>query len=140
MILLDTNVISELMRPEPHAGVQAWLAVQKTVRLGVTAITIAEIEHGILRLPTGKRRNMLKRHFSQFVAEAFTGRVYAFDEEAAYRYGALAAQREKEGFNTDAMDLMIAAIVSTQGAAIATRNIKDFEGCGIDMINPWKNE
>lgn len=71
------------------------------------------------------------------IEAAFRGRIFAFDEPAAMVYGQLAAQREKEGFNTDAVDLMIAAIARTRSAAIATRNVKDFEGCGIDIVNPW---
>ena len=138
MIILDTNVVSELMREKPHENVKAWIAAQKPSDLSLTTITIAEIQRGLARLPKGKRRNALERSFSAFITEAFSGRIFSFDEEAAYIYGIVAAKREKEGFNTDAMDLMISAIVKAQKASIATRNTKDFDGCGFKVINPWE--
>ena len=139
MILLDTNVVSELMRETPDVRVVSWIAGQKAMRLGLTAIAIAEIQRGLARLPKGKRRHRLEESFTAFIEAAFRGRVLAFDETAAYVYGQIAAQREKAGFNTDAVDLMIAAIAASQNAAIATRNVKDFVGCGIAVINPWKD-
>ncbi len=138
MIILDTNVISELMREEPHENVKVWIAAHKPASLSITTIAIAEIQRGLARLPKGKRRNTLNSNFSTFVTDAFGGRIFSFDEEAAYIYGEIAAKREKEGFNTDAVDLMIAAIVKSQNASIATRNTKDFKGCGIKVINPWE--
>ncbi len=138
MIILDTNVISELMREEPHENVRVWVASQKPTNLSLTAIAIAEIQRGLARLPKGKRRSTLESNFSAFITEAFGDRILSFDEEAAYIYGGMAAKREKEGFNIDAVDLMIAAIVKSQNASIATRNTKDFEGCGIKIINPWE--
>ena len=82
-------------------------------------------------------RIRLTAGFTDFVTEAFSGRIFSFDEEAAYSYGEIAAKCETSGFNTDAVDLMIAAIAKSQHAAIATRNIKDFSGCGLEIINPW---
>ncbi len=137
MIILDTNVISELMREEPHPKVKEWISTQKPIHLGLNVITIAEIQRGLARLPKGKRRSMLETNFTNFVTEAFGGRIFSFDEDVAYIYGDIAAKREKEGFNTDAVDLMIAAIAKSQNAGIATRNTKDFEGCGIKIVNPW---
>lgn len=137
MILLDTNVISELMREEPDADVVAWIGRQKASQLGITTITVAEIQRGLMRLPKGKRRQRLEESFASFIEAAFRGRIFSFDEQAAMAYGHIAAQREKEGFNTDAVDLMIVAIALTQHADIATRNVKDFEGCGIHIVNPW---
>ncbi|MBX9916044.1 MAG: type II toxin-antitoxin system VapC family toxin [Nitrosomonas sp.] len=139
MIVLDTNVISELMREQPDANVKQWIKAQKTIHLAITAITIAEIQRGLARLPEGKRRTQLTANFSDFIAEAFSGRIFPFDEEAAYRYGEIAATCESAGINTDAVDLMIAAIASSRRAAIATRNVKDFTGCGVAIINPWGN-
>ena len=139
MIILDTNVISELMREEPHKNVKAWIAAHKPNNLSLTTIAIAEIQRGLARLPKGKRRNTLESNFSTFITDAFDGRILSFDEEAAYIYGDIAVKREKEGFNTNAVDLMIAAIVKSQNASIATRNTKDFEGCGIKIINPWES-
>ena len=140
MIILDTNVISELMREHPHANVKHWIKAQKPIHLAITVITIAEIQRGLARLPKGKRRTQLATNFSDFIAEAFSGRIFPFDEEAAYRYGAMAAVCEANGINTDAVDLMIAAIADSRRAAIATRNVKDFTGCGVAIINPWMDQ
>ncbi len=138
MIILDTNVILELMREVPDPSVKAWVSRQKSIYLGSTTITIAEIQRGLARSPVGKRRSQLTVSFANFVAEAFSGRIYTFDEDAAWLYGDIAAKCESEGINTDAVDLMIAAIAKTQNAAIATRNTKDFVGCGIEIIDPWE--
>ncbi len=138
MIILDTNVISELMHEVPDSSVKAWVSRQKSIYLGSTTITIAEIQRGLARSPVGKRRSQLTVSFANFVAEAFSGRIYTFDEDAAWLYGDIAAKCESEGINTDAVDLMIAAIAKTQNAAIATRNTKDFVGCGIEIIDPWE--
>ena len=138
MILLDTNVFSELMRPQADARVKAWILKQKSVDLIISTITIAEIQYGIARLPAGKRQSDLQERFLAFVKEAFRGRIYGFDETAAHLYGAIATNCEKIGNNADAVDLMIAAIAASQKAKIATRNIKDFKGCGVKIINPWK--
>ncbi|MBX3617057.1 type II toxin-antitoxin system VapC family toxin [Nitrosomonas sp.] len=137
MIVLDTNVISELMREQPDANVKRWIKAQKPIHLAITAITIAEIQRGLARLPEGKRRTQLTVNFLNFIAEAFSGRIFPFDEEAVYRYGEIAAACESSGINTDAVNLMIAAIASSKQAAIATRNVKDFTGCNVAIINPW---
>lgn len=137
MILLDTNVISELMREAPDGRVLGWIDMKNPIHLGITAIAIAEILRGLARLPTGKRRSGLESRFTAFVTEGFGDRIYSFDRGAAEVYGEIAAKREKQGFNTDAVDLMIAAIAKSHNAAIATRNTKDFEGCGVKLINPW---
>jgi len=137
MILLDTNVISELMKAEPDPHVVDWLGKQKTIHLGVTSLTIAEIVRGLKRLPTGKRRKDLETRFEGFVQEAFAERVFSFDKEAAYLCGDIAAQRERAGCNTDVVDLMIAAVCRSNEASLATRNTKDFQKCGIKVINPW---
>lgn len=138
MIILDTNVISELMHPEPDVRVVSWLAQQKARILATTALSIAEINHGLCRLPNGKRRKGLEERFQQFSAAAFGARVFSFDEASAYHYGELAAKREKAGFQPDYLDLMIAAICLSLEATLATRNVKDFTGCGLEVINPWK--
>lgn len=137
MILLDTNVVSELMREAPEAKVQKWISSQKTGGLGLSTICIAEIRRGLARLPKGRRRNQLELNFTAFVAEAFEGRIFSFDEEAAQVYGEIAARREKAGFTIDAVDMMIVAVAHTLDAAVATRNVKDFAGCGVKVINPW---
>ena len=137
MIILDTNVVSELMRQEPEIRVKQWLGAQKSIDLGLTTITIAEINRGLQRLPVGKRRTALEGSFERFIATAFEGRVFPFDEHAANCYGELAFMREQAGLHVDAVDLMIVAISKANNAKIATRNIKDFKGCGVDLVNPW---
>jgi predicted nucleic acid-binding protein len=137
MIILDTNVISELMRPEPDKRVSNWVQLQKPFHLAISAITVAEIQRGLKRLPPGKKRSALESAFMSFIKEGFEGKVYSFDEDAAMVYGDIAFAREKAGCPVDAVDLMIAAICKSLDAAIATRNVKDFENCGIKIINPW---
>jgi len=137
MIILDTNVVSELMRQEPNFAVQDWVRSQKTVNLAITTVTVAEIERGLKRLPRGKRRRDLEGRFRLFLSEAFEGRILSFDQAAAESYGGLAAKREAGGLHVDALDLMIGAIARDVSAKIATRNVGDFEKCGVGMINPW---
>ncbi|MBL4629953.1 MAG: type II toxin-antitoxin system VapC family toxin [Paraglaciecola sp.] len=137
MIILDTNVISELMKNDPNPAVKVWIGKQKSSNIAITVIAIAEIQKGIMRLPKGKRQTSLIKSFKSFMADAFSGRILPFDERSAYLYGNITAERVKNGFNTDAVDLMIAAVAKNCRASIATRNIKDFQGCGIKIINPW---
>ncbi|NEP09220.1 MAG: type II toxin-antitoxin system VapC family toxin [Symploca sp. SIO2C1] len=137
MIILDTNVISELMREAPNQAVAEWIASHKSFHLALTTISIAEIQRGLARLPKGKRRTELESNFSSFIKQAFSGRIYTFDEDAAYTYGNVSMQRETIGLHADAVDMMIAAIATSQNASIATRNVKDFEECGVHIINPW---
>jgi predicted nucleic acid-binding protein len=138
MIILDTNVISEMMRETPDERVVLWLGRQKSLHLAVTTITIAEIQRGLKRLPAGKRRKQLETSFADFIARGFQGRVLPFDEPAARIYGDACAQREAKGLHADALDLMIAAIAKGADASLATRNTVDFEHCGIKLINPWQ--
>ncbi len=137
MIVLDTNVVSELMREAPADAVQQWFDQQQLQDLAVTSIAIGEIQRGLYRLPEGKRRRRLIASFEAFVREGFSGRVLSYDEHAANVFGMLAAEREGAGYNTDPVDLMIAATARSHHAAIATRNMRDFAGCGIAIINPW---
>jgi toxin FitB len=138
VIVLDTNVISELMRPAPDTGVKTWLAAQDPLELATTTITVAEIQRGIVRLADGRRRKSLEERFSAFVDEAFPGRLLAFDRDAAYACGDVSAARERKGLHADALDMMIAAIAKTAEATLATRNISDFAECGIALANPWR--
>ena len=137
MIVLDTNVISELMKDSPNESVADWITKQNPITLFVSTIVIAEIQRGVLRLPIGKKRDKLANNFIRFIENAFNNRILSFDEQAAYIFGDLASERERAGFNTDSVDLMIAAIVKSNHATIATRNTKDFKDCGIAIINPW---
>jgi predicted nucleic acid-binding protein len=138
MIILDTNVIAELMREVPDSKVASWIQRIATKNLALTVIVVAEILRGLERLPKGKRRQRLEQSFKEFIQQGFRGRIYPFDEEAAYLYGGIATGREKAGLSVDPVDLMIASIAKNLQASIATRNIKDFEGCGITLINPWQ--
>lgn len=137
MKILDTNVISELMREEPNRKVAQWITQQVTESLGVSVVTLAEIGRGLKRLPEGRRREGLELRFAEFIEKGFRGRVFPFDEGAATCYGELAAEREAAGLHVDAVDMMIAAIAKMAGAAVVTRNTGDFEGCGLVLINPW---
>jgi predicted nucleic acid-binding protein len=138
MKILDTNVVSELMREVPDGKVVRWLAAQTIESLGVSVITLAEIGRGLKRLPEGRRREGLERRFAEFIEKGFHGRVFAFDERAAGCYGEIAADQEAAGLHVDAVDFMIAAIAKDAGAALVTRNTADFEVCGIEVINPWE--
>lgn len=137
MILLDTNVISELMRPAPDPRVTSWLDDQARDHLRICAISVAEIKRGIWRLPDGKRKERLWVVFERALTISLNSVVLSFDEGAASAFGELAAKRQKAGFNTEMLDLMIAAIALTNDAKLATRNTRDFEGCGLELINPW---
>ena len=128
------------MKKAPDQAVKAWLGKQKPTNLAITAIAIAEVQRGISLLPKGKRRKNLDVDFKTFIEKAFIGRILPFDEEAAYLYGHIASERVQKGFNIDAVDLMIAAIVKNYGASIATRNVKDFKDYGIEIINPWTDK
>lgn len=137
MIVLDTNVISEFMTSPPADPVLAWLNAQDTATLYLTTITIAEISFGLEVMPQGRRRQLLMDRFEQFVKTAFLSRILPFDEAAARVYGKIRAYRRSQGRPMSNFDGQIAAIARTQGFAIATRNLKDFETCGIKLINPF---
>ena len=137
MILLDTNVVSEVMRSRPAAAVLDWLNDADTARLYLSTITIAEIVYGILSLPNGRRREGLLGRFEGFVENGFASRVIEFDVPAAYRYGELMARRRALGRPMSLPDGQIAAIASTRRFAIATRDVGGFDGIGLELINPW---
>ena len=138
MIILDTNVVSEFMTSPPSGSVLSWLNDQDVTSLYLTSITIAEITYGLSVLPMGKRRMLLDERFKLFVASAFEQRILTFDESAAYIYGDLLANRRKSGRRMSCFDGQIAAIAQTNHLALATRNITDFEACGIQLINPFE--
>ncbi|KQW30038.1 MULTISPECIES: type II toxin-antitoxin system VapC family toxin [Pseudomonas] len=137
MIVLDTNVLSEFMRSEPDSRVLAWVDVLPTMDLAITAVTVAEILHGIARLPSGKRKQKLEAHAMAMFEEDFAGRIFPFDAHAAVEYAALVANSEARGRTASMADSQIAAICRTHGASIATRNVRDFELSGVEVINPW---
>lgn len=138
MILLDTNVVSELMRVPRHHAVELWYDRQTVESLALSTVSVAEILYGIGRLPRGRRRIGVADSFDALLGGYFSGRVWPFDQEAARAYGTLASKRRAEGFNTGDVELMIAAIALSREAVVATRNVRDFEGCGVVVINPWE--
>jgi predicted nucleic acid-binding protein len=137
MILLDTNVLSELMRPEPAEPVLVWMRRQSAADLYVSSISFAEILYGIDLLPQGRRRRALAEQAEAMFANDFAGRVVSFDPAAAPAFAAIAGGRRRAGNPIQAMDAMIAAIARTHGAAVATRD-RDLSGCGVPVINPWE--
>lgn len=138
MIILDTNIISELMKPSPHSKVSIWVGKQDTTELYITALTIAEIEYGICILPDGNRRALLKNSFEKVISAAFKYRVLAFDKEAAELYGKLMGERKLLGRPLSVLDGQIAAIALTHNFSLATRNIKDFSDSQLHLINPFE--
>lgn len=137
MILLDTNVLSELMRAKPNQQVLAWVDAQPAGKLVICAITVAEILYGITRLPEGKRKQSLLSMAKAMFEEDFAGSILPFDTQAAEHYAELAADAERRGRSVDMADLQIAAIGLSYGAPIVTRNTRHFEGLGVSLINPW---
>lgn len=137
MIVLDTNVLSETLRPQPDAGALAWIAAQPATSLFTTAITRAEIMYGLRLLPQGRRRDNLCNAVTTIFDEDFAGRVLGFDDQAADVYADIAASRKQAGRPISQFDAMIAAIARSCGAVLATRNTRDFIDCGIDLADPW---
>ena len=136
MIILDTNVVSELMRPAGDPGVLSWMRETSDGDLATTAITVAEIEYGLARLPDGSRADAL-RAAAAALWESFATAILTFDVTAARNYGALMAARERAGRPTSAFDAQIAAIAKVHNAKVATRNVADFQGMGLKLIDPW---
>jgi predicted nucleic acid-binding protein len=138
MILLDTNVISEVMKVAPSKAVLEWLNDQDSNSLYISTITIGEIEYGLRILPVGKRRLQLRERFEQFISQAFAQRVLAFDEAAARAYGDMMGLRKELGPPMSLPDGQIAAVARSRGLAVATRNVSALEECGVDLINPFR--
>jgi toxin FitB len=137
VILLDTNVLSELMRPTPAEEVLDWLDRQPLTSLYTTSISQAEIHYGVQLLADGKRRRAIDAAARAMFEEDFKGRVLPFDSEAALPYALIAAQRRAAGRPISQFGAQIAAIARHCAASIATRNIADFDGCGVKLVNPW---
>jgi len=138
MIILDTNVLSELMRPVPDVGVIDWLDSQDAIFVTISAITVAEILYGIERMPNGKRNRSLAGIAAAIFEEDFAGRILPFDSEAAVHYAEQVDASESAGRQVHMADAQIAAICIQHEAVLATRNIKDFETLNIETINPWE--
>ncbi|MDD5297411.1 MAG: type II toxin-antitoxin system VapC family toxin [Rhodocyclaceae bacterium] len=138
MILLDTNVLSEAMRPEPSPTVLAWMDAQSGDALWVCAVTQAEIGLGVALLPLGRRRQALADAAARMFEEDFSGRCLAFDQEAAVRYSRLVLERRLAGRPISFQDAMIAAIALANDMVLATRNVRDFAGIsGLEVLDPW---
>lgn len=138
MIIVDTNVVSELMRPAPSEAVLMWVAAQPAARLFTTTITQAEILFGVALLPEGRRRSGLATAAKQMFVEDFADRVLPFDAVAADAFAPIAGMRRQQGRPMGAFDAQIAAIAASRGAALATRNVSDFLNCGLTVLNPWE--
>ncbi len=140
MIVLDTNVLSEALRPSPEPTVLVWLAKQPRASMFTTTVTEGEVLYGIRLLADGKRRRGLWDAAKRIFSEDFAGQVLSFDGDAADMYAEIAASRRLAGKPISQFDAMIAAMTRSRGATLATRNAKDFEDCGIDVINPWTSD
>lgn len=137
MIVLDTNVISEVIKPDPTAEVTAWLARERPSNIFTTAITQAELLYGIELMPRGRRRSALEAAITRILRELLVDRIMPFDSDAGEVYARIAASRRAMGRPISEADAQIAAIVHSRGASLATRNAADFEHCGIKVVNPW---
>ena len=137
MIVLDTNVVSELMRPDPSSEVVDWVARQAVPRLHLSTISESELRYGVETLPAVERRTRLLDEVEGMLSEDFAGRILPFDSAAAHAYAVIAAARRAAGRPINHADCQIAAIARCRGASVATRDVADFEGSGIDVIDPW---
>jgi predicted nucleic acid-binding protein len=137
-ILLDTNVLSEVLRSAPSASVLSWLSAQSPESLFVSAVTQAEMALGAGLLPVGKRRDALQRALAALFEQDFAGRVLPFDGGAVPFYVDVVVRRRSAGRPMSQFDAQIAAIARHHGATVATRNIADFEGCGLTLVDPWE--
>ncbi|MGH7154013.1 MAG: type II toxin-antitoxin system VapC family toxin [Acetobacteraceae bacterium] len=138
MFVLDTNVLSAMMSAEPVRQVAAWVSGQPVRLLFTAAVCQAEILSGLAIMPEGRRRLDLEAAARAMFLEDFEGRVLPFDMEAAVAYADIFAARRRAGRPASTLDLMIASVARTNGASVVTRNISDFEGCGVTVVNPWE--
>ena len=137
MLVLDTNVASELMRPEPTPTVVAWIADRDAEELYLTAVSEAELLYGVAIMPTGRRRNALEAAMSRWLDLGFADRILPFDSSAARAYALIASGRRHAGRPIGEADCQIAAISRSHGAVLVTRNVRDFEDTGVDVVDPW---
>ena len=136
MIILDTNVVSELMRSEPASQVANWIRDRDRRELCTTVITLAEIRYGIARLPDGRRKQVLLAAAGD-IFSTFEDQILRVDTAAAEQYAVVASTRERAGKPIASMDALIAAVCRSRNAALATRNAADFDGTGIEILDPW---
>jgi len=138
VIILDTNVVSELLKPRPDASVETWFASMRPDDLFITSIVVAELAFGARLLPQGRRRQALEASIATVFDQRFRDRTLDFDVNAAVHYGDIRAKRQQIGRPIHALDAQIAAIAHANSMTVATRDTKDFEDCGIELIDPWK--
>lgn len=138
MVVLDTNVLSELMRPAPDPVIASWVAERATSSMHLTAVSEAELRFGLAIMPPGRRRDGLAKGLERMLQTGFANRVLPFDGAAASAYAEIAATRRAMGRPMQVADCQIAAIARSQGMAVATRNVRDFADTGIDVIDPWQ--
>lgn len=139
MIILDTNVISALMSQTPEIVVQNWLDRQPRISVWTTSITIFEIRFGLNLMPAGKRREQLEQAFERLCGVILENRIAEFGASAAYFAAEIQAGRKQSGSNVEMRDTMIAGTARASGATLATRNVRDFQSAGIDIVDPWKS-
>lgn len=137
MILVDTNIVSELWKPKPESRVLAWLDAQVLETLYLSAITMAELRFGIAAMPQGKRQTVLHERLETEVLPLFSGRILAFDLEASKIYADLMAKARRAGYSIGLADGLIAATAHSHGFPVATRDISPFQACNVNTINPW---
>ena len=137
MIVLDSNVVSEIMLPRPDKNVTSWLDRQPVPSIWITSITVYEIRYGIQSMPAGRKRSTLTASFERWLAEVIQQRIASFDHAAAQHAADLAAARKVRGRPGDPRDAMIAGIVLASHATLATRNVKHFEDIAKSVVNPW---
>jgi toxin FitB len=137
MIILDTNVVSEPLKPVPAQAVLDWLDRQAPETLYLTAVSLAELLAGVEALPQGRRRLELEQALMRQITPLFEGRILSFDAKAADSFGRVRTGAQSVGNTIGFADGAIAAIAAAQGFALATRNVRDFRGAGVELINPW---
>jgi|SRR5579871_161503 len=137
MIILDTNTVSEAMKPNPSELVREWFAAHAPRELFITVITQAELLSGVELLPHGKRKTDLSEEVEKMFVEDFSGRILPFDQPSARMFAKIVRQRQGAGRPIPILDALIAAVARSRNAPVATRNTRDFEDCGVHVINPW---
>lgn len=140
MVVLDTNVVSELLRISPAPVVEAWLEAQNRADLYITSVSEAELRYGVAIMAEGRKRKLLGEAVENILHRAFRNRILPFDTAAAKEYARIRAGRKAAGRPIDQSDCQIAAIACAKGGAVATRDTSDFHGFGIEVINPWHGE
>ena len=140
MILLDTNAVSELLRPKPDENVLAWFEANARLPMHISTISEAELWLGVYSLPEGKRRTTIESDIAEILRQDFAGHILQFDSKAALAYGQLYGMRKAQGRPISREDCQIASIAHVNKFSLATRNVRDFEHCNITLINPWNGK